>query len=242
MASIWYKRVILKVSGELLAGKLEYGIDPEAMRTVASEIKEVHDLGVQLGIITGGGNIFRGLAAASSGMERVTGDNMGMLATIINSIALQDHLEQLNVDTRVCSAIHLEQIAEPFIRRRALRHLEKNRVVIVAAGTGNPNFTTDTAAALRAVEMEAEVILKGTRVDGVYNADPKIHKNASLYEELTYIDIVKMGLKVMDPTAVTLSMDNDKPVIVFNFTVPGNLVKIIKGEKIGTIVRGSTHG
>ncbi len=242
MSSARYNRVILKVSGELLAGSKHFGIDPEVMHSVASEIKDVHDLGVGLGIIVGGGNIVRGLDAAAKGMERLTGDNMGMLATIINSIALQDHLEQLNVDTRVCSAINVEQIAEPFIRRRALRHLEKKRVVIIAAGTGNPNFTTDTAAALRAVELDADIILKGTRVDGVYDSDPEKNKNAFLYEELTYLDVVSKGLKVMDTTAITLSMDNDVPVRIFNFTESGNFLKIIQGENIGTIVRGEHHG
>lgn len=241
MAQVQYKRVILKISGELLAGEQEYGIDPRTIHSVAREIKEVHELGVRLGIIIGGGNIFRGLSAASAGMEKVTGDNMGMIATIINSIALQDHLEKLGVETRVCSAISMEQIAEPFIRRRALRHLEKNRVVIIAAGTGHPNFTTDTAASLRAVELGSDVILKGTRVDGVYDSDPKINKNALRFKELSYIDVVKKGLKVMDPTAVTLSMDNNIPIIVFNFAKRGNLIKIIKGEKIGTIVRDTSN-
>jgi len=238
MTSIRYKRAILKVSGELLAGTQEYGIDPAVIDSVAQEIQEIHTIGVKLGIVIGGGNIFRGLSAASASMERVTGDYMGMLATVINSIALQDHLERLGIQTRVCSAITMDQIAEPFIRRRALRHLEKGRIVIVAGGTGNPNFTTDTAAALRAVELEAEILLKGTRVDGVYDADPQKNKNALRYEEVSYMDIVKQGLKVMDPTAITLSMDNHIPIIVFNFSIPGNLLRIIKGEKVGTLVRG----
>ncbi|MCH8286347.1 UMP kinase [candidate division KSB1 bacterium] len=241
MVHVQYKRVILKISGELLAGEQEYGIDHDTMHSVAQEIKEIHNEGVQFGIVVGGGNIFRGLSAASQGIEKVTGDNMGMIATIINSIALQDHLEGIGVETRVCSAIPMEQIAESFIRRRALRHLEKNRIVIIAAGTGHPNFTTDTAAALRAVELEADIILKGTRVDGVYDKDPKKNKDAFKYEELTYLDVVQKGLKVMDPTAVTLSMDNQIPIIVFNFTIAGNLFKIIKGEHIGTIVRDNSH-
>lgn len=241
MTPFRYKCIILKISGELLAGKQEYGIDPQTMESVAGEIKEVHELGVRMGIVLGGGNIFRGLSAASAGMNRIAGDNMGMLATVINSIALQDHLERLDVNTRVCTAISVEKIAEPFISRRAVRHLEKGRVVILAGGTGHPIFTTDTAAALRAVELGAEVILKGTRVDGVYNADPEKYKDAVRYEELSYIDIVKKGLKVIDPTAATLSMDNKIPMIVFNFTVPGNLVKIVKGEKIGTLIRESNH-
>ena len=241
MVPVRYKCIILKISGELLAGKQEYGIDPQTMESIAREIKEVHELGVRMGIVPGGGNIFRGLSAASTGMNRIAGDNMGMLATVINSIALQDHLERLNVNTRVCTAISVEKIAEPFISRRAVRHLEKGRVVILAGGTGHPIFTTDTAAALRAVEIGAEVILKGTRVDGVYSADPEKYNNAVRYEELSHIDIVKKGLKVIDPTAATLSMDNKIPIIVFNFTVPGNLVKIVKGEKIGTLIKESNH-
>ncbi|MFC1553555.1 UMP kinase [candidate division KSB1 bacterium] len=237
MADAVYKRIILKVSGELLAGDQEFGIHHDTIQTVALEIKAIHDLGVQIGIVIGGGNIFRGVTAASEGMEKVTGDNIGMLATVMNSIALQDHLEQLGVQTRVCTAISMEQIAEPFIRRRALRHLEKGRIVIIAAGTGHPNFTTDTAAALRAVELEAEIILKGSNVDGVYDSDPKFHKDAFKYDELTYLDVVKDGLKVMDSTAITLSMDNKIPIIVFNFTKNDNLLKIVTGEKIGTLVR-----
>jgi len=241
MASIRYKRILLKVSGEILAGGMGFGIDAKSIQTVAEELKQARDLGVQLGVVIGGGNIFRGLSSASVGMERVSGDFMGMLATVINSIALQDYLERLGVPTRVCSALNIEQIAEPFIRRRALRHLEKGRIVIFAAGTGSPNFTTDTASSLRAVEIEADIILKGTRVDGVYSADPEKHEDARKYDELTYLDVVKRGLKVMDPTAITLSMDNNLPIIVFNFTVPGNLKKIIQGKKIGTIVRDDDH-
>ncbi len=241
MKTLPYKRILLKTSGELLAGPQKFGIDPNAMQTVAEEIKQVHNLGVQIGIVIGGGNVFRGLALASEGMQRVTGDFMGMLSTVINSIALQDYLERLDVPTRVCSAISMDQIAERFIRRRAIRHLEKGRVVIFAAGTGSPNFTTDTAASLRAVEMEADVILKGTRVDGVYNCDPQKHPDAKKYDELTYLDVVQKGLKVMDPTAITLSMDNHLPIIVFNFTIKGNLIKLLKGNKLGTIVRDTSH-
>lgn len=241
MTPVRYKCIILKISGQLLAGKQGYGIDPQTMESVAQEIKEVHELGVRMGIVIGGGNIFRGLSAVSTGMNRITGDNMGMLATVINSLSLQDYLERLNINTRVCTAINVEKVAEPFIRRRAVRHLEKGRVVILAGGTGLPIFTTDTAAALRAVELGVEVILKGTRVDGVYSADPEKYKDAVRYEELSHIDIVKKGLKVIDPTAATLSMDNKIPMIIFNFTVPGNLVKIVKGEKIGTLIREPDH-
>ncbi|MFC1561581.1 UMP kinase [candidate division KSB1 bacterium] len=236
-----FSRILLKVSGELLAGEKKFGIEPGAIQKVAEEIKGVHDLGVQIGIIIGGGNVFRGLSLASQGMQRVTGDLMGMLSTVINSIALQDYLEQLGVATRVCSAINMDEIAEPFIRRRALRHLEKNRVVIFAAGTGSPNFTTDTAASLRAIEMEADVIIKGTRVDGVFDSDPHINKHAQKFDEVTYLDVVQKGLKVMDPTAITLSMDNNLPIIVFNLSKKGNLLKLIKGEKLGTIVRDNSH-
>ena len=241
MTPVRYKSIILKISGELLAGKQGHGIDPRVIEHVAGEIKEVHELGVRIGIIIGGGNIFRGLSAALAGINRITGDNMGMLATVINSLALQDYLERLKINTRVCTAVNIEKIAEPFIRRRVMRHLEKGRVVILAGGTGHPIFTTDTAAALRAVELGAEVIIKGTRVDGVYSADPEKYKDAVRFEELSYIDIVEKGLKVMDATAATLAMDNKIPMIVFDFTVPGNLVKIVRGEKIGTLVRESDH-
>jgi len=224
-----------------MAGAQKFGIDPKSMESAAQEIKQVHDHGVQIGIIIGGGNIFRGLKVESLGMQRITGDYMGMLATVINSIALQDVLESKGVPTRVCSAINIDQMVEPFIRRRALRHLEKGRIVIFSAGTGSPNFTTDTAASLRAIEMEADVILKGTDVKGVYDSDPRKNSNAFMYDELTYLDVVKKGLRVMDPTAITLSMDNQLPIIIFNFSVYGNLLKIVKGEKIGTIVRDNNH-
>ncbi|MCP4725493.1 MAG: UMP kinase [bacterium] len=237
MPSHRFKRIILKVSGELLAGKKNFGIDHTVIDSVSKEIFNIYKTGTEIGIIIGGGNIFRGVSVESDGMQRIAGDHMGMLATVINCIALQDHLERHGAITRLCSAINMEEIAEPFIRRRALRHLEKGRIVIFAAGTGNPNFTTDTAAALRAVEMEADIILKGTRVDGIYNKDPKKHSEAKKYSELTYIEVVKKGLKVMDPTAVTLAMDNNVPILVFNLSVGGNLTKLINGKKIGTIVR-----
>ncbi len=237
MSSPRFKRIILKVSGELLAGKKNFGIDHTIIDTVSREIFNIYKKGIEIGIIIGGGNIFRGVSVEDDGMQRIAGDHMGMLATVINCIALQDHLERYGAVTRLCSAISMEQIAEPFIRRRALRHLEKGRIVIFAAGTGNPNFTTDTAAALRAVEMEADIILKGTRVDGIYNKDPKKHSDAKKYSQLTYIEVVKKGLKVMDPTAVTLAMDNNVPILVFNLSVDGNLTKIVNGKKVGTTVR-----
>ena len=231
-----YKRVLLKLSGEALIGKQGLGIDPEIVNEVALELKEVRELGVEIGIVIGGGNIFRGLSANARGMDRVTADYMGMLATVINALALQDYLERHHVFTRVLTAIKMEQLAEPFIRRRAIRHLEKGRIVIFAGGTGNPYFTTDTAAALRAIEIEADAIFKGTKVDGVYDDDPKINKLAVKFDQLTYLDVVKKRLKVMDSTAVTLCMENNLPIIVFNLTVKGNLLRIIQGESIGTKV------
>ncbi|MDQ7064268.1 MAG: UMP kinase [candidate division KSB1 bacterium] len=236
-----YKRILLKLSGEALMGEQGLGIDPKVVDRLAREIKSVVDLGVQVGVVIGGGNIFRGLSASARGMDRVQADYMGMLATVINALALQDYLERYNVYTRVQSAIKMEEVAEPFIRRRAIRHLEKGRVVIFAAGTGNPYFTTDTAASLRAIEIEADVILKGTKVDGVYDSDPALNKNAKRYETLTYMDIVRQGLKVMDATAATLCMDNSLPIIVYNITVPGNLRRIVLGENIGTKVTGVSH-
>ncbi len=236
-----YKRILLKLSGEALMGEQGLGIDPNVVDRLAREIKSVVDLGVQVGVVIGGGNIFRGLSASARGMDRVQADYMGMLATVINALALQDYLERYNVYTRVQSAIKMEEVAEPFIRRRAIRHLEKGRVVIFAAGTGNPYFTTDTAASLRAIEIEADVILKGTKVDGVYDSDPALNKNAKRYETLTYMDIVRQGLKVMDATAATLCMDNSLPIIVYNITVPGNLRRIVLGENIGTKVTGVSH-
>ena len=237
-----YKRILLKLSGEAMMGRQGLGIDPEVVNAVAMELKEVKELGVEIGLVIGGGNIFRGLSASARGMDRVTADYMGMLATVINALALQDFLERYDVHTRVLTAIKMEQLAEPFIRRRAIRHLEKGRIVIFAGGTGNPYFTTDTAAALRAIEIEADAIIKGTKVDGVYDDDPKINENAIKFDQLSYMDVVKKRLKVMDSTAVTLCMDNDLPIIVFNLTVKNNLKKLILGESIGTIVCEEQNG
>jgi uridylate kinase len=233
-----FTRVLLKLSGESLAGDQGYGIDPQTINAIASEISEVVAQGVQLALVIGGGNIFRGLAASSKGMDRASADYMGMLATMINSLALQDALEKAGVATRVQSAIAMAEVAEPYIRRRAMRHLEKGRVVIFGAGTGNPYFTTDTAASLRAMEINAQVILKGTKVDGVYSADPKKDPDAVKLPEITYIDVLKKGLQVMDATAISLCMDNKLPIIVFDLTVEGNILKVISGEAIGTIVQG----
>lgn len=233
-----YKRVLLKLSGESLAGEQGYGIDPGTINSIASEIKEVVDNGVQLALVIGGGNIFRGLAASSKGMDRASADYMGMLATVINSLAMQDALEKIGVSTRVQTAIAMQEVAEPYIRRKAVRHLEKGRVVIFGAGTGNPYFTTDTAASLRAMEINAEVILKGTKVDGVYSADPKKDPSATRYSDLTYIEVLQQGLQVMDATATSLCMDNNLPIVVFDLTTPGNIKKVIGGEPIGTIVQG----
>jgi uridylate kinase len=233
-----YRRVLLKLSGEALAGGQGYGIDPDVINGIASEIKEVVALGVQVALVIGGGNIFRGVAAASKGMDRSSADYMGMLATVMNSLALQDALEKIGVVTRVQSAIEMQEIAEPYIRRRAVRHLEKGRVVIFGAGTGNPFFTTDTAASLRAMEIGAEVILKATKVDGIYTADPVKDKNAVKYPSLTYLDVLKMGLQVMDATATSLCMDNNLPIVVFDLTRRGNIKKVVLGDSIGTIVKG----
>jgi uridylate kinase len=233
-----FTRVLLKLSGESLAGDQGYGIDPLTINTIAREIKEVVDMGVQLALVIGGGNIFRGLAASSKGMDRASADYMGMLATVINSLAMQDALEKEGVSTRVQSAIAMQEIAEPYIRRRAVRHLEKGRVVIFGAGTGNPYFTTDTAASLRAMEINAQVILKGTKVDGVYSADPKKDATAVKLPKLTYLEVLKMGLRVMDATATSLCMDNDLPIVIFDLTTEGNIKKVICGEEIGTIVQG----
>ena len=233
-----YKRIMLKLSGEALAGQQGYGIDPDIIMGIAREIRGVVDLGVQLAIVIGGGNIFRGLAASSAGMDRASADYMGMLATVMNSLALQDALEKAGVITRVQSAIEMQAIAEPYIRRRAVRHLEKGRVVIFGAGTGNPFFTTDTAASLRAIEIGAEIILKATKVDGVYNADPAKDKNAVKYDQLSYLDVLKQGLEVMDSTATSLCMDNDLPILVFDLTTSGNIQRVVCGEQIGTVVKG----
>ncbi len=237
-----YKRVLLKLSGEALMGKQGLGIDPQVVNEIALELKEVKELGVEIGVVIGGGNIFRGLSASARGMDRVTADYMGMLATVINALALQDYLERYGVQTRVLTAIKMEQLAEPFIRRRAIRHLEKGRLVIFAGGTGNPYFTTDTAAALRAIEIEADAIIKGTKVDGVYDDDPKLNPNAKKFDQLSYLDVVKKRLKVMDTTAVTLCMDNHLPIIVFNLTVKENLKRLILGDSIGTKVCEEQNG
>jgi uridylate kinase len=233
-----YKRILLKLSGEALAGRQGYGIDPDVLTGIAAEVREVVDLGVQVALVIGGGNIFRGIAASSAGMDRASADYMGMLATVMNSVAMQDALEKQGVVTRVQSAIEMQAIAEPYIRRRAVRHLEKGRVVIFGAGTGNPFFTTDTAASLRAAEIGAEVILKATKVDGVYTADPAKHPDAVRYESLTYLEVLKNGLQVMDSTATSLCMDNNLPIIVFNLTCRGNIRKVVCGEPIGTLVKG----
>jgi uridylate kinase len=233
-----FSRVLLKLSGESLAGDQGYGIDPLTISTIAREIKEVVDMGVQLALVIGGGNIFRGLAASSKGMDRASADYMGMLATVINSLAMQDALEKVGVSTRVQSAIAMQEVAEPYIRRRAVRHLEKGRVVIFGAGTGNPYFTTDTAASLRAMEINAQVILKGTKVDGVYSADPKKDATAVKLPKLTYLEVLRMGLGVMDATATSLCMDNNLPIVVFDLTTEGNIKRVICGEEIGTIVQG----
>jgi len=233
-----YKRILLKLSGEALAGQQGYGIDPDVIISIAAEIREVVDLGVQVALVIGGGNIFRGLAASSAGMDRASADYMGMLATVMNSVAMQDALEKQGVVTRVQSAIEMQAIAEPYIRRRAVRHLEKGRVVIFGAGTGNPFFTTDTAASLRAAEIGAEVILKATKVDGVYTADPAKDPTAVRYESLTYLEVLKRGLQVMDSTATSLCMDNNLPIIVFDLTRRGNIRKVVCGEQIGTLVKG----
>ncbi len=234
--SLKYRRVLLKISGEMLAGDQDYGIQPSILDTLASEIADVMTMDVEIAIVIGGGNIFRGLAASASGMERASADYMGMLATMLNALALQNALEKLDIPTRVLSAIEMRQLAEGYIRRRAIRHLEKKRVVIFAAGTGNPYFTTDTAAALRAMEIGADVIMKGTKVDGIYDADPVTTPTAKRFTELPFLSVLNKNLKVMDGTAITLCMDNNLPIIVFNLTSPGNVRKILEGNPIGTIV------
>ena len=231
-----YGRILLKLSGEVLAGKQEFGIDPLVASRLASEIKTIHELNVTIGLIIGAGNIFRGMEAATKGMDRVTGDFLGMLATIMNAISLQDALEKEGIETRTLSAISVSQISEPFIRRRALRHLDKNRVVIVAGGTGNPYFTTDTAAALRAKELKANVLLKGTKVDGVYDKDPFLHSDAVKYDEISYSDVLNKNIRIMDLTAITLCKENMLPIHVFNINKNGDLKKAILGESIGTII------
>jgi len=237
-----YKRVLLKLSGEALIGEKTFGIDPKVVQYIADELKEVYDSGVQVAIVIGGGNIFRGLEASAEGMERTTADYMGMLATVLNALALQNGLERAGIPTRVQSAIVMQQLAEPYIRRRAVRHLEKGRFVIFAAGTGNPYFTTDTAAALRSVEIEAEVIIKATKVDGVYSGDPAKDLKAKKYTEISYMDVLKKRLRIMDSTAISLCMDNKLPIIVYNLTGKGNIRKVLEGKKIGTLVKGGGSG
>jgi uridylate kinase len=231
-----YKRILLKLSGEALMGNREFGIDQETIMGFAREIKGVHDLGVEIAIVIGGGNIFRGVQGEQRGMDRAQGDYMGMLATLINAMALQDALEQLEVKTRVMSAVEVNKVCEPYVRRRAIRHLEKGRIVILGGGTGNPFFTTDTAAALRSVEIEAEVVLKGTRVDGIYDRDPEKHSNAVKFEEISFADVLQHRLSVMDMTAFTLCQENKLPIIVFNMNQAGNLRRVVMGETVGTLV------
>jgi uridylate kinase len=233
-----YQRVLLKLSGEAMMGDQEYGIDPLVVQTVAQEVQEIRALGVEVAIVIGGGNIYRGVAASAEGMDRTSADHMGMLATVINSLALQDALEKMGVFTRVLSAIEMNRIAEPYIRRRAVRHLEKGRVVIFAGGTGNPFFTTDTAAALRAMEVKSQVILKATKVDGVYDSDPMVNPKAKKFERLSYIEVLNLGLRIMDATAISLCMENRLPIIVFNLTHRGNIKRVVLGRKIGTIIGG----
>jgi uridylate kinase len=231
-----YRRVLLKVSGETLAGEKKFGLCPDTLKAIAREIKEVTDLKVEVGIVVGGGNIFRGLAVSAQGIERTVGDYMGMLATVINALALQDVLEKAGMPTRVMSAIAMHEVAEPYIRRRAMRHLEKGRVIIFAAGTGSPYFTTDTAAALRATEIGAQAILKGTKVAGIYDRDPEKDKQARMLPRLTYFEILEKALKVMDSTAVTMSMEQKIPIIVFKLLEPGNMKKVVQGQEVGTLV------
>ncbi len=239
MTNAKFKRVVLKLSGEALAGEQGFGINPAIIKSIATQVKEIVELGVEVAVVVGGGNIWRGKTGSEMGMDRATADYMGMLATVMNSLSLQDSLEQLGIETRVQTSIEMRQVAEPYIRRRAIRHLEKKRVVIFAAGTGNPYFSTDTTAALRAAEIEADVILMAkNNVDGVYTADPLKDKNAKKYSELSYLDVIKNNLQVMDSTASTLCMDNDIPLIVFSIMEEGNIKKVVLGETIGTIVRG----
>jgi uridylate kinase len=234
-----FRRIVLKLSGEALTGKVGYGIDPAVVENIARQIQEVNSTGLEVAVVNGGGNIWRGLSGSSKGMDRATADYMGMLATVINSLALQDALESLGVDTRVQTAIEMRQVAESYIRRRAIRHLEKKRVVIFAAGTGNPYFSTDTTAALRAAEIEADAILMAkNNVDGVYDCDPQLNKTAVKFQKLPYIEVIKRGLTVMDSTAVSLCMDNNIPIVVFNIEQPGNILRVVNGEEIGTIVGG----
>ena len=236
-----FKRVVLKFSGEVLAGDKEFGISADVVKSIAAEIAEAKATGVEIGLVIGGGNIFRGLNAEDSNIDRATGDQMGMLATIINSLAMQDALEQANVETRVLTAIKMDEIAEPYIRRRAVRHLEKGRLTLFSAGTGSPYFTTDTAAALRAIEIGADILIKGTKVDGIYDKDPEKDDSAKHIEHLTYMDILEQNLRVMDSTAISLCMENNLPIVVYNMKIAGNLKRLLTGEKIGTTVSGERN-
>jgi uridylate kinase len=236
MSAPAYKRVLLKLSGEALMGEQKFGIDPAVANQIATDIAEIQQLGVETAVVIGGGNIFRGVAASAQGMDRATADYMGMLATVINALALQDAMEQHGIVTRVVTAIEMRAVAEPFIRRRAIRHLEKGRVVVFAAGTGNPYFTTDTAAALRAMEIKADVILKGTKVDGIYTADPMVHPDARRFDSISYLQVLEQGLGVMDATAISLCMDNRLPIVVFNLKTPGNMKRAVLGEPVGSLV------
>ncbi len=238
MSPLKYRRVLLKLSGEALAGDREYGMDPDTVTSICREVIAARELGAEIALVIGGGNIFRGVSESAQGMDRASADYMGMLATVMNSLAIQDILEKMNADTRVLSAIAMHEVAEPYIRRRALRHLEKKRIIICAAGTGNPYFTTDTAAALRAMELKADAIFKATKVDGVFDKDPVTNSEALKYESLSYIDVLSRRLKVMDSAAVSLCMDNDMPLVVFNLFQRDNIIRILKGEQIGTMVQG----
>ncbi len=231
-----YRRILLKLSGEALMGKASHGIDPDAVQFLSDEIQSVHALKVEMALVVGGGNIYRGVQAASTGMDRVAADHMGMLATLINALALQDALERRGLETRLLSALEIRQVAEPFIRRRALRHLERGRIVILAAGTGNPYFTTDSAAALRAMEIRADVLLKATKVDGIYTSDPVRDIGAKLLRRLRYLEVLERGLRIMDTTAISLCMDNRLPIVVFNVRVPGNIRRVVQGEDVGSVV------
>ncbi len=241
MANPVYKRILLKLSGEALMGEQEFGISADVIESFARQIKEVAELGVEIAVVIGGGNVFRGLSGTAQGVDRVTGDHMGMLATVINSLALQNAIEKIGVPTRVLSAIEMQKIAEPFIKRRAIRHMEKKRVVIFAAGIGNPYFTTDTAAALRAIEINAELVAKATKVDGIYDKDPVKHKDAVKYDDITYFEVLNKGLKVMDATAISLCMENNLPIIVFNALEEGNIKRLVMGDTIGTKVKGGNE-
>jgi uridylate kinase len=240
MSNLKYKRVLLKLSGESLMGSKGFGIDNKVLEFFAKEVSKVHEVGLELGLVIGGGNIYRGLSAKSQGIDRATGDYMGMLATVINSLALQNEIEKEKIPTRLMSAIKMEAVAEPYIRRRAMRHLEKGRVVILGAGTGHPYFSTDTAASLRAVEIEADVIIKGTRVDGVFDSDPEENPNAVKFDSISYLDILKKNLRIMDLTAVSLCQENELPMVVFNMNLENNLLKLVTGEDVGTVINNST--